>query len=339
MLIDSRNNVNTLNFSGKRLKDPLFWLGDGEYRTYNIDIARKLKSLHAAILIKELKDKWYYHFKNNELINDKIHGNGWFYETCEKIEERTYLSRKYQDSALNILEKLGLVEKKVFGLPPKRHFRLNIEKINAYLLDIEDENKNISTNLSDRTNLIVSSDKSNCPIGQIPNIVINTNNDHPPQVPKEEEDDDFFEGMKERVGEKIFEEAMKRFTERMEREGHVSHARNYFKEICENLKIQDKIYQVEKEKDKNRKRKIREKEEANQKKIQEEIDYKKNKKSAEAAAEYLKKNFEIPIEITPDMMHIKKEGKDLFISLRDSCKNFSHELHKIFPWDPYWKRS
>lgn len=111
------------------MNDPLFWLYADNYRTYNIDVARKLNSLLAALLLSELASRYRYHFKHNELTSDARYGDNWFYYTQEDIEERTFMTRRQQDSSLEILEKYGFVEKKLIGVPARRHFRLNISKI------------------------------------------------------------------------------------------------------------------------------------------------------------------------------------------------------------------
>jgi hypothetical protein len=67
----------------------------------------------------------------NELINNEKHGPGWFYYTVEKGEERTCLSSREQETALKILEEFNFIEKKCFGLPSKRHFKINELRILA----------------------------------------------------------------------------------------------------------------------------------------------------------------------------------------------------------------
>lgn len=111
------------------MNDPLFWLYADNYRTYNINVARKLKSIHAAILLSELASKHRYHRDRNELLVDPKFGPGWFYFTQEDLEERTCLTRKNQDSSIEILEKMDLIEKRQIGIPAKRHFRLKTENI------------------------------------------------------------------------------------------------------------------------------------------------------------------------------------------------------------------
>lgn len=119
--------------------DPLFWLYADNYRTYNVEVAEKLGSIFAAILLAELASRYRYHRERDELVNDEKHGSDWFYYMYEDVERRTCLSRKNQDTAIRILESHGLIEKKAFGMHPKRHFRLNFEGIEKFC------NRSVST--------------------------------------------------------------------------------------------------------------------------------------------------------------------------------------------------
>ena len=53
--------------------DPLFWLNQNNYRTYNIIVARKLGDVSAAILLSELvgKHNYYKEKKDVKLVWDK----------------------------------------------------------------------------------------------------------------------------------------------------------------------------------------------------------------------------------------------------------------------------
>jgi len=112
------------NFSIKQKISILDLISDSNYRTYNIIIARYLESVNAAIILSELVGRYQYHLSRNELTED-----GWFYLTHESIEHRTMLTRREQDSAINILTTFGVIEKKLIGLPAKRHFKINELKI------------------------------------------------------------------------------------------------------------------------------------------------------------------------------------------------------------------
>jgi hypothetical protein len=123
------------------MDDPLFWLYADNYRTYNVEVARKLGSINAAIYLSELCQRHKYHRDRNEFISDEKHGDGWFYYTAEKCEERTAMNVDEQRNCYNSLKRLGLIEQVNFGIPCKKHFRLNIEKI----LDFFGFSKNISS--------------------------------------------------------------------------------------------------------------------------------------------------------------------------------------------------
>ncbi len=53
--------------------------------------------------------------------------DGWFYQTSTMVEEMTTLSRHKQDQCIQQLVDIGILERDVRGLPPKRYFRINYE--------------------------------------------------------------------------------------------------------------------------------------------------------------------------------------------------------------------
>lgn len=103
-------------------------LNSNHYQVYNREIAKKLKSVNAAIMLSELINRHEYHSAKDELIYIK-ETSGWFYYTIDLCEDRTALSRKEQATAVKILKKHELVDQKNFGLPQKRHFKINENKI------------------------------------------------------------------------------------------------------------------------------------------------------------------------------------------------------------------
>ncbi len=128
--------------------DPLSFLNENAYQTYNRHIARDLKSVNAAIMLSELVNRRHYHTEHNELNSHEKYGDGWFYLTIDKAEERTCLSRKEQDHGLNILKKHGLITAVHFGLPMKRYFKIHDDKV----LEIFGLSKKLS-NLSETAKL------------------------------------------------------------------------------------------------------------------------------------------------------------------------------------------
>jgi len=86
--------------------------------SFNPDLARALGSVKAGLLLSQFL-YW----------NEKGHNPNWVYKTIKEMEKETALSRNKQDNAIKICEKFGVLEKKVTGIPAKRYFKVNIEKI------------------------------------------------------------------------------------------------------------------------------------------------------------------------------------------------------------------
>lgn len=79
----------------------------------------KAFGLHGAVLLGELAGRAA-SFESED---------GFFYATIESIQENTSLSRYQQDLELAKLEKVGAIESKVAGMPARRYFRINEERI------------------------------------------------------------------------------------------------------------------------------------------------------------------------------------------------------------------
>lgn len=116
-------------------------LDSGNFQTYNREVARVLKSVNSAILLSELINRYNYHSQRGELVSYLNHPGDWFYYTVDKCEERTCLSPAEQKTAIKILESYGFFLKKAIGLPAKRHFQINIDKIIEFIIG----SKNISS--------------------------------------------------------------------------------------------------------------------------------------------------------------------------------------------------
>lgn len=110
-------------------------LNANNYHTFNREIARKI-GLEAAIMLSEIVDK-FCHFESKGWLKE-----GWFYLTIEDVEERTTLSRRHQDTAIQDLKNLGFIETKQMGMPAKRHFRIFKEKITEWLNCTNKKDKN-----------------------------------------------------------------------------------------------------------------------------------------------------------------------------------------------------
>jgi hypothetical protein len=120
--------------------DPLLWLCQENYRTYNVEVARKINSVNAAIYLSELVTRYKYHLNHNELISHPKHGDGWFYYTAEKCEERTCLTVDEQRTSYALLQRHGLISYVKFGVPGKNHFKLHLDKIAEFFSDFSKNN-------------------------------------------------------------------------------------------------------------------------------------------------------------------------------------------------------
>ena len=80
--------------------------------------------INETLVLSELVDKEEYFHREGKLLD-----GGWFYYTQEDLEFYTTLKRKSQETAIDSLIEKGLIEKKTMGLPCRRHFKINEEKI------------------------------------------------------------------------------------------------------------------------------------------------------------------------------------------------------------------
>lgn len=55
--------------------------------------------------------------------------NGWFYQTTETVEKMTGLNRYKQDKSIDELMELGILLKEVRGMPAKRYFKIDYQKV------------------------------------------------------------------------------------------------------------------------------------------------------------------------------------------------------------------
>lgn len=114
----------------------LQFLASSNYLTVNMAIARQVGN-DAAILLAELASSQVY-FEKREAMTD-----GMFFETVEQIEENTNLTKYQQAKAVKKLEETGILKTKMKGIPAKRYFFVDGEKI-AVLVDRK-KSKNLTT--------------------------------------------------------------------------------------------------------------------------------------------------------------------------------------------------
>jgi len=90
--------------------------------SYNSDLARALGSIKASILLNQLLF-WCGKGRDPE----------WLYKTVKELEEETTLTPKEQIGAIKVCVKLGFIEIKRKGIPPKRYFRIDMDKIVEFM--------------------------------------------------------------------------------------------------------------------------------------------------------------------------------------------------------------
>lgn len=68
--------------------------------------------------------------------------DGWFYKTSPSLEEETGLSNHKQSKIIEELTKLGILEQENKGMPMKRYFRINFQKIEELVFKKDLKNSN-----------------------------------------------------------------------------------------------------------------------------------------------------------------------------------------------------
>jgi len=108
----------------------LLWntLSREAYLRVNKNLIKSI-GLEATIILSSLIDRDKYFYENRENYN------GWFYFTMEKMEEFTGLKRHKQDRGIKFLEEQSYIESKIQGIPSKKYFSLNYEKIAMLMLN------------------------------------------------------------------------------------------------------------------------------------------------------------------------------------------------------------
>ena len=111
-------------------------IASSSFLTVNMAIAKRVGN-DAAILLAELASSQVY-FESNGMLTD-----GMFFETVELIEDRTNLTKYQQAKAVKVLEESGILKTKLKGIPAKRYFYVDGEKILG-LVDHK-KSKNLTT--------------------------------------------------------------------------------------------------------------------------------------------------------------------------------------------------
>ncbi|MCG2688703.1 hypothetical protein L6250_03685 [Candidatus Parcubacteria bacterium] len=109
---------------------------------FNPLLAKVGGSANAGLFISQLLYWW-----------DKGYKEGWIYKTIKEVQEETTLTRAEQDTAIKKWKKLGILTIKKAGVPQKRHFQINVNK----LIEITQEQQ---ISLLETASQFVENDKS-----------------------------------------------------------------------------------------------------------------------------------------------------------------------------------
>ncbi len=96
-----------------------------KFRTYNVEIAKKLGDVSYAVLLNDFLDQEKYLRKEKKLTSHEKYGPDLMYYTSDQAWERCGIKKDYFDAAIRTFERLGFVKKCKFGIPCKSYYSVN----------------------------------------------------------------------------------------------------------------------------------------------------------------------------------------------------------------------
>lgn len=127
MLLQKHNNIITDTKTNFSMVTTI--LSSGNWIPFLKPLA-KATSLEAAILFSELCNRHEMQKRNNRLDSE-----GFFFATVESVYNATTIKKHGQNNAVKLLQKHGLIESELKGMPAKRHFKITVGENLANLLD------------------------------------------------------------------------------------------------------------------------------------------------------------------------------------------------------------
>lgn len=94
---------------------------------FNPMLGQLTNSLAAGVLMSQLLFWW-----------GKGEKKDWIYKTVEEIRAETGLSKREQLTAIKKWKNIGVLETKRSGLPAKRHFKIDTDKLISLLKKLKD---------------------------------------------------------------------------------------------------------------------------------------------------------------------------------------------------------
>ena len=89
-------------------------------------------NLATAVMLSEIYSEYTY-WKERDGLQD----GGWFYSTIENMYYNTGLSKHQQLTACKELQEYGIIHVKYHGMPKKRYFKFNMEKLGELYADFQ----------------------------------------------------------------------------------------------------------------------------------------------------------------------------------------------------------
>lgn len=103
-------------------------LNSNNWRVYLPNIGKKI-GIYASIMLSELCYKHDYWKEQGKLLDDE-----WFFLTVGDCEDETGLTKDNQETAINKLIELKIIEKAQKRMPATRHFKINESQLASFLL-------------------------------------------------------------------------------------------------------------------------------------------------------------------------------------------------------------
>ena len=113
---------------------------------FNPLLAKLAGSACAGLFMSQLLYWW------NKGSNDN-----WIYKTIKETEEETCLTRSEQDTAIKAWLRLQVLQVKKYGVPPKRHFNIDTNKLFGLLKEVLNDTHSVKS-----TNQFAENSKSIC---------------------------------------------------------------------------------------------------------------------------------------------------------------------------------
>lgn len=146
-------------------------LSSSKYIIVNKDLIQIL-GLHEAVILGELCSEYSYWESRSQLIQDE-----YFYSTRENIEKNTGINAHYQRAAMKKLEEKEILISKRMGIPCKKYYKINENKVIEYLkkAKIIDELSDVHE-VNDKEETISTTNNESDELQEENSVEINNNN-------------------------------------------------------------------------------------------------------------------------------------------------------------------